>query len=82
MLTRAVLLAGTLLTSSIVDAQVFARELGDFDLKLATQPSRSMAQGLAQRDNGRDNRRIVTVVLQVAHKAACCGPRSTCLRRT
>ena len=48
MLTRAVLLAGTLLTSAIADAQVFSRELGDFDLKLATQPSRSMAQGLVK----------------------------------
>ena len=48
MLTRALLLAGTLLGSSIVNAQVFSRELGDFDLKLATQPSRSMAQGLVK----------------------------------
>ena len=48
MLTRAVLLTGTLLASTIVDAQVFSRELGSFDLKLATQPSRSMAQGLVK----------------------------------
>ena len=48
MLTRTVLLASTLLTSTIADAQVFSRELGDFDLKLATQPSRSMAQGLVK----------------------------------
>lgn len=48
MLTRALLLAGTLLGSTIVNAQVFSRELGDFDLKLTTQPSRSMAQGLVK----------------------------------
>ncbi|WP_338579375.1 TorF family putative porin [Pseudomonas sp. ML2-2023-6] len=48
MLTRAVLLTGTLLASTIVDAHVFSRALGDFDLKLATQPSRSMAQGLVK----------------------------------
>lgn len=48
MLTRAFLLASTLLTSTLVDAHVFSRELGDFDLKLATQPSRSMAQGLVK----------------------------------
>ena len=48
MLTRAVLLTGTLLASTIVDAQVFSRELGSFDLKLVTQPSRSMAQGLVK----------------------------------
>ena len=48
MLTRALMLAGTLLTSTLVDAHVFSRELGDFDLKLATQPSRSMAQGLVK----------------------------------
>ena len=48
MLTRALMLASTLLTSTLVDAHVFSRELGDFDLKLATQPSRSMAQGLVK----------------------------------
>ena len=48
MLTRAFMLASTLLTSTLVDAHVFSRELGDFDLKLATQPSRSMAQGLVK----------------------------------
>ena len=48
MLTRALLLTGTLLSSAIVNAQVFSRELGDFDLKLGTQPSRSMAQGLVK----------------------------------
>ncbi|MFJ4196039.1 TorF family putative porin [Pseudomonas sp. NPDC089534] len=29
-------------------AQIFQRELGDFDLKLGTSPSRSMAQGLVK----------------------------------
>jgi len=48
MLTRALMLTGTLLASTLVDAQVFSRELGDFDLKLGTQPSRSMAQGLVK----------------------------------
>lgn len=48
MLTRALLLISSILASTLVDAQVFSRELGDFDLKLATQPSRSMAQGLVK----------------------------------
>ncbi len=48
MLTQALLLAASLLVSTMVNAQVFSRELGDFDLKLATQPSRSMAQGLVK----------------------------------
>jgi len=48
MLTQALLLAGTLLVSTMANAQVFSRELGDFDLKLATQPSRTMAQGLVK----------------------------------
>ena len=48
MLTRALLLTGTLLSSAVANAQVFSRELGDFDLKLGTQPSRSMAQGLVK----------------------------------
>ena len=39
-------LLGSLLWYSVAQAQVFQRELGDFDLKLATTPSRSMAQGL------------------------------------
>lgn len=41
-------LLGSLLWCSVADAQVFQRELGDFDLKLATTPSRSMAQGLVK----------------------------------
>ncbi|WP_095054290.1 TorF family putative porin [Pseudomonas sp. Irchel s3b2] len=41
-------LLGSLLWCSDVHAQVFQRELGDFDLKLATTPSRSMAQGLVK----------------------------------
>ena len=48
MLTRALLLTGTLLSSAAVNAQVFSRELGDFDLRMGTQPSRSMAQGLVK----------------------------------
>ncbi|MBK5301694.1 MULTISPECIES: TorF family putative porin [Gammaproteobacteria] len=41
-------LLGSLLWCSVAHAQVFQRELGDFDLKLATTPSRSMAQGLVK----------------------------------
>lgn len=41
-------LLGSLLWYSVAHAQVFQRELGDFDLKLATTPSRSMAQGLVK----------------------------------
>ncbi|WP_460144958.1 TorF family putative porin [Pseudomonas sp. S2_A02] len=41
-------LLGSLLWCSVTHAQVFQRELGDFDLKLATTPSRSMAQGLVK----------------------------------
>lgn len=41
------LLAG-LMACSTAHAQVFQRELGDFDLKLGTTPSRSMAQGLVK----------------------------------
>jgi len=37
-----------LLACSLVHAQIFQRELGDFDLKLGTSPSRSMAQGLVK----------------------------------
>jgi uncharacterized protein (TIGR02001 family) len=43
----ALCLAG-LLTCSLAHAQIFQRELGDFDLKLGTTPSRSMAQGLVK----------------------------------
>ena len=41
------LLSG-LLSSSVANAQIFQRELGDFDLRLGTTPSRSMAQGLVK----------------------------------
>ncbi|TRX73225.1 TorF family putative porin [Pseudomonas mangiferae] len=37
-----------LLLSSAALAQVMQRDLGDFELKLATTPTRSMAQGLVQ----------------------------------
>ncbi|MCU0120567.1 TorF family putative porin [Pseudomonas sp. B2M1-30] len=37
-----------LLVYPTAHAQVFQRELGDFDLKLGTTPSRSMAQGLVK----------------------------------
>ncbi|AMQ86188.1 TorF family putative porin [Pseudomonas sp. 22105] len=37
-----------LLASPAAHAQIFQRELGDFDLKLGTTPSRSMAQGLVK----------------------------------
>ncbi|MDQ0121275.1 uncharacterized protein (TIGR02001 family) [Pseudomonas lini] len=38
----------SLLACSVANAQIFQRELGDFDLKLGTSPSRSMAQGLVK----------------------------------
>lgn len=38
----------SLLTCMHADAQIFQRELGDYDLKLGTSPSRSMAQGLVK----------------------------------
>jgi len=38
----------TLLACPLANAQIFQRELGDFDLKLGTTPSRSMAQGLVK----------------------------------
>jgi uncharacterized protein (TIGR02001 family) len=41
-------LLGSLLLCSAANAQIFQRELGDFDLKLGTTPSRSMAQGLVK----------------------------------
>lgn len=37
-----------LLACPIAHGQIFQRELGDFDLKLGTSPSRSMAQGLVK----------------------------------
>ncbi|MCP1444018.1 uncharacterized protein (TIGR02001 family) [Pseudomonas sp. GGS8] len=48
MLKPPFLLLASLLGCSVAHAQVFQRELGDFDLKLATTPSRSMAQGLVK----------------------------------
>ncbi|MFV0934477.1 TorF family putative porin [Pseudomonas jessenii] len=41
-------LLGSLLTCSVAQAQIFQRELGGFDLKLGTTPTRSMAQGLVK----------------------------------
>jgi len=38
----------SLMAYSSAHGQVFQRELGDFDLKLGTTPSRSMAQGLVK----------------------------------
>ncbi|PWK28022.1 TorF family putative porin [Pseudomonas sp. OV226] len=48
MLKPTFLLLSLLLSSSLANAQIFQRELGDFDLKLGTTPSRSMAQGLVK----------------------------------
>ncbi|QLG91896.1 hypothetical protein HZF02_07935 [Pseudomonas yamanorum] len=48
MLKTCIFLACALLSSPLAEAQVFQRELGDFDLKLGTTPSRSMAQGLVK----------------------------------
>lgn len=49
MLKPSYLLLGSLLLScSSANAQIFQRELGDFNLKLGTTPSRSMAQGLVK----------------------------------
>ena len=48
MLKPSLLLISALLACPVVNAQVFQRELGDFDLKLGTTPSRSMAQGLVK----------------------------------
>ena len=42
------LLLFSLMVCSGAHGQVFQRELGDFDLKLGTTPSRSMAQGLVK----------------------------------
>lgn len=41
-------LLGSLLACSVAQAQIFQRELGGFDLKLGTTPTRSMAQGLVK----------------------------------
>lgn len=48
MRTSSRLLLAGLLVCSTVHAQIFQRELGDFDLKLGTTPARSMAQGLVK----------------------------------
>src|SRR5690349_5437274 len=42
------LLFVSLLSGATAHAQVFQGQLGDFDLKLGTTPSRSMAQGLVK----------------------------------
>ena len=41
-------LLGGLIACSVARAQIFQHELGDFDLKLGTSPSRTMAQGLVK----------------------------------
>ena len=48
MLKRCIFLVSILVASPLAEAQIFQRELGDFDLKLGTTPSRSMAQGLVK----------------------------------
>ncbi|OLF55360.1 TorF family putative porin [Pseudomonas chlororaphis] len=48
MLKPSLLLLASILTSSQAHGQIFQRELGDFDLKLSSTPSRSMAQGLVK----------------------------------
>jgi len=48
MLKPSLLACSLLLTCPIAHGQIFQRELGDFDLKLGTSPSRSMAQGLVK----------------------------------
>lgn len=48
MLKPFVFLLVGLLLCPVANAQIFQRELGDFDLKLGTTPSRSMAQGLVK----------------------------------
>jgi len=48
MLKPFLLLLCTVLACPLANAQIFQRELGDFDLKLGTTPSRSMAQGLVK----------------------------------
>jgi uncharacterized protein (TIGR02001 family) len=42
------LVFSNLMACSLAHAQIFQRELGEFDLKLGTSPSRSMAQGLVK----------------------------------
>ena len=48
MLKRCIFVASFLAASPLAEAQIFQRELGDFDLKLGTTPTRSMAQGLVK----------------------------------
>lgn len=48
MLKTCIFLIAALAASPLAEAQIFQRELGDFDLKLGTTPSRSMAQGLVK----------------------------------
>ncbi|AIS14344.1 conserved hypothetical protein [Pseudomonas chlororaphis] len=48
MLKPSHVLLASLLASPLVHGQIFQRELGDFDLKLSSTPSRSMAQGLVK----------------------------------
>ncbi|VVP77215.1 TorF family putative porin [Pseudomonas fluorescens] len=48
MLKPSLFLLASLLACPFANAQIFQRELGAFDLKLGTTPSRSMAQGLVQ----------------------------------
>ena len=48
MFKACIFLVTALAASPLAEAQIFQRELGDFDLKLGTTPSRSMAQGLVK----------------------------------
>ena len=48
MLKSSLIVLCMLLACPLANAQIFQRELGDFDLKLGTTPSRSMAQGLVK----------------------------------
>ncbi len=49
---KASLLALTFFACADAHAQVLQRELGDYDLRLGTTPTRSMAQGLVQPSQG------------------------------
>ena len=48
MLKPSFLLLALVMAGPVANAQIFQREMGDFDLKLGTTPSRSMAQGLVK----------------------------------
>jgi len=48
MLKRCIFVVSILVASPLAQAHIFQRELGDFDLKLGTTPSRTMAQGLVK----------------------------------